>query len=136
MEGFTTKIDEEPDSEFVGFQIIQHLSHVNILQMDDCFQFDEDILFDYKVCASRTDGMDQIFVKDILLNFPGKAQVPLHHFPSQSTLVDDFLEPVSKKTVDLKCCTNDLFGDVMKKKITHFLTCISMVTKDMKIGKR
>ena len=80
--------------------------------------------------------MDQIFVKDILLNFPGKAQVPLHHFPSQSTLVDDFLEPVSKKTVDLKCCTNDLFGDVMKKKITHFLICISMVTKDMKIGKR
>jgi hypothetical protein len=93
------KVDQKPDFHIVGFQIVHRLRQVNILKPDNRLQFNHNQTFDEEVDPARADLLSAVKDWHLLLTFKGK--VLEWEFNRQSPLVNDLLEPVPQRRVDL-----------------------------------
>jgi hypothetical protein len=110
VQALRAEIDQETDLEVVGFQVIDRLRQMNILQLRYSLDLDHHRLCDEEVNAPRADFDAAIL--DIHLVLAAEFEALLRHLDSQRTLVDPFLKPVAKCSMHRHHGSNDLTGQL------------------------
>ena len=99
---FGTKINQQSHLEFVGPEVVHYFSQLNVFQLDDCFDLNQHFSFDDKIRSSRADRLNQIFIKNILVDFPGESKAGQFEFIGEGAWINNFLKSIPKKFMYFK----------------------------------
>lgn len=92
---------------------------MHILQFFYSLNFYKYLSFHHKISTTGTNRFFQILVKNMLINLPLKIEPCLAQFPSQCTLVNNLLKPISQKRVYLKRSPNNFLSDLFVFQFGH-----------------
>ena len=102
------EVDQQAGVQLVGFEIVDRLGEVHVLQLDDGLDFDHDLLFDEEVDAAGADFSP--FVVDLHRLLAHEIEPLYAHFLRQRALVDDLLKAVAQDAVHFHGTADDLAG--------------------------
>ena len=110
LQAFCAEVEKQANRHVVGFEVVYGLRKVNVLQLDDGFEFDHDDAFHEEVHPADADLLAAIEDGHFFFAFEGKVVVG--HFEFERALVDDLLEAIAEGGVDFHSGANDAPGDV------------------------
>src|SRR4029077_3341471 len=114
------KLTNNPDAEFRGSQIIQHLFEVRIGQFFDSFGLKENLLPDNEVRVVIV-REDNSFVRDLVIFLARKRNSSTIQFNNESVLVDHFVVALSQLTMNFHAKTHQLKNFFLVKQFRHKL---------------
>jgi hypothetical protein len=121
LQTLCAEIDQQTNLHFIRFEVIYSLGKVNILQLDDGFEFDHNQIFNEEVHSACADFLSAIKDGHFLLAF--KSKIVIRKFNFQRTLVDDFLKAIAQSGVDFHGGGNNAASQIL---MLH--TLISLIT--------
>lgn len=87
---------------------------MNIFQFCDCFYFNQHFFLDDKICSSRTNWVNDVFIKNVLLNFSREGESSLFKFICERLLINYFPKSIPKKFMNFKRGPNYLTGNIFE----------------------
>ena len=99
LQGITAEIDQQPDAEFRGSQIVQHLFDVRVGQFFDSFGLKENLLPDNEVRVVIV-RQDNSFLRDLVIFVARKRNSSTIQFNNNSVLIDHFVVALSQLTMN------------------------------------
>ena len=101
-------MEKQANGEAGGFQVVEALRNMNVIQIFHRLQFDQHIFFHQKIGYIITDN--HAVIPNLNWMLLAKSDVALAKLLRQSVLINFFQKPAAQSIADGKCAANGLFG--------------------------
>ena len=99
------EVDQQPNLQIKCLQIVQSLSKMYILQLNQSFQFHRNYLADQKIHPPRSNILS--LIKNGHCPFPVKSKTLIRHFNLQRPLINYLLKPIPQRRMHPHRTTNN-----------------------------